>query len=81
MALDKINMFAQAFTGGAGKVGGIQPQVSPPIAPTSQVGANPFAGKNKDDGAVGLGIADGAVQTSAAQMGKKPAEMRQLGIG
>lgn len=42
--------------------------------------ANPFAGIKDGFDGVGLGIQDGTVQTSAAQMGKKPMPMRQLGI-
>ena len=42
-------------------------------------GGNPF-GQFGDDGHVGLGIKDGAIQTSNGQMGKKIGVMRQLGI-
>ena len=41
--------------------------------------SNPFA-QFGDDGQVGLGIKDGAIQTSNGQMGKKIGVMRQLGI-
>ena len=42
--------------------------------------SNPFGGIHDGFGGVGLGIQDGSVQTSAAQLGKKPMPMRQLGI-
>lgn len=54
-----------------------------PFNPVSAVkragadGGNPFA---NETAYVGLGIKDGEVQTSAAQLGKKAAPMRQIGI-
>ena len=53
-----------------------------PVSPVKKAGAdggNPF-GNVGDDSRVGLGIKDGAVQTSNGQMGKKIGVMRQLGI-
>lgn len=41
-------------------------------------GKNPFG--FQDDSKVGLGIKDGAVQTSNGQLGKPKGVMRQLGI-
>lgn len=51
-----------------------------PVAPIQQVGpktTNPFS-----DGSsyAGIGIKDGAVQTSNGQLGKSRAQMRQLAI-
>ena len=51
-----------------------------PVSAVKRAGAdggNPFS---NDMAYVGLGIKDGAVQTSAAQMGKKAMPMRQIGI-
>lgn len=54
-----------------------------PFQPVSEVkragadGGNPFA---NETAYVGLGIKDGEIQTSAAQLGRKAAPMRQIGI-
>lgn len=48
-----------------------------PISKISAGNSNPFA---KEPAYVGLGIKDGAIQTSAAQLGKPAMEMRQIGI-
>ena len=51
-----------------------------PVSAVKRAGAdggNPFA---NETAYVGLGIKDGAIQTSAAQLGKKAMEMRQIGI-
>lgn len=54
-----------------------------PFQPVSKVqrggadGGNPFANTTSY---VGLGIKDGEVQTSAAQLGKQALPMRQIGI-
>lgn len=67
------------------KINGINPiQKGQPAegvkkAGPSAAGTNPFA-QFGDDGHVGLGIKDGAIQTSNGQMGKKIGVMRQLGI-
>ena len=59
-----------------GKVEGTKPTESINGASST----NPFGGIHDVFGGVGLGIQDGTVHTSAAQMGKKPMPMRQLGI-
>jgi hypothetical protein len=53
---------------------------SQPVSKVQRAGAdggNPFS---SDNAYVGLGIKDGEVQTSAAQLGKKAMPMRQIGI-
>ncbi|MGN1125240.1 MAG: hypothetical protein ACI4SM_03540 [Candidatus Gastranaerophilaceae bacterium] len=65
------NLFAK-------KIQGVNP--FQPVTPVKRAGAdggNPFS---NDMSYVGLGIKDGAVQTSAAQLGKKAMPMRQIGI-
>lgn len=69
-----INPFAKSIQGvqGAGAfkpVGGVERVAG---------GNNPFS--FGDDNKVGLGIKDGAIQTSNGQLGRPKAEMRQLGI-
>ncbi len=49
------------------------------VKKTGADGGNPF-GQFGDDGHVGLGIKDGATQTSNGQLGKKKGIMHQLGI-
>ncbi len=49
------------------------------VKKTGANGVNPF-GQFGDDGHVGLGIKDGATQTSNGQLGKKKGIMHQLGI-
>lgn len=65
------------------KIGGLNGiQQGQPVEGAKRAGAdggNPF-GQFGDDGHVGLGIKDGAVQTSNGQLGKKIGVMRQLGI-
>ena len=65
------------------KINGIKGiQQGQPVEGVKKVGGeggNPFA-QFGDDGQVGLGIKDGATQTSNGQMGKKKAVMHQIGI-
>ena len=65
------------------KLGGIKGiQQGQPVKGIEKAGAgnaNPF-GQFGDDNHVGLGIKDGATQTSNGQLGKKKAVMHQLGI-
>ena len=68
------NPFAKPLKG----VSGVNP--FSPVSAVKRAGAdggNPFANETPY---VGLGIKDGEVQTSAAQLGKKAAPMRQIGI-
>ncbi len=68
------NPFAKPIQG----VKGVNP--FNPVSAVKRAGAdggNPFA---NETAYVGLGIKDGEVQTSAAQLGKVAAPMRQIGI-
>ena len=52
------------------------------ITPNFRVGndeSNPFS-KDLISSYVGIGIKDGAIQTSAAQLGKMPMQMKQVAI-
>jgi len=68
------NPFATKLQGVKG-IGQFQPVSA--VKRAGADGGNPFS---NDMAYVGLGIKDGAVQTSAAQMGKKAMPMHQIGI-
>ncbi len=68
------NPFAKPINGVQG-VNKFQPVTA--VKRAGADGGNPFANETSY---VGLGIKDGAVQTSAPQMGKKAMPMRQIGI-
>ena len=68
------NQFAKPINGVQG-VNKFQPVTA--VKRAGADGGNPFANETSY---VGLGIKDGAIQTSAPQMGKNAMPMRQIGL-
>ena len=69
------NLFANKKLQGVNGINPFKPVTGPERGGAD--GGNPFS---NETAYVGLGIKDGAVQTSAPQLGKKAMPMRQIGI-